>query len=395
MDLRNIIESLCSLGHRGSATEEERKGADMISAYMEEIGLEDVTRQQFRHQQAFAWRYLAHWGTMLLSIIVSFFSPWAAFFIGVVVLISFYGEMSTRFDLLVHLAPASVSRNVIGKIPRPGAGKRIILSAHHDTQKPSFLFIPPLKRLMGARKRHRRYVETTGNPYTLPFGAMVLLTVVFFVRAYGGRGVSLNILELIGAVIMAGAVGLMIQWGGNKRFVPGAVDNAAGVAVILDLAERFRAEPLENTELWIVATGCEESGLGGIRHFLRKHGKSFDVDNTFFINVDGVGFGEIRYLVAENSLIHIAYDPELMGVAALLAHREEFLEVKPLKIGLISDAIAAAARGFRAITITSFSTERFARMYHQMADSPENVDYSSVEKGRDFVGEMVKMIDEL
>jgi hypothetical protein len=395
MDLKHVIESLCSFGHRGSATKEERQGADMITRFMEEIGLTEIDRQQFRHQQAFAWRYLTHWGAMLLSVIISFFAPWIAFCIGVITLISFYGEMSTRFDVLIHLAPAAISRNVIGKILHPRAKKKIILVAHHDTQKPSLFFIPPVKRLLGVRKTHTGYVEKSGNPFTVPFIAMLLLTGVFFVRAYGGSGISLNILEIAGAFVMVAAVGLMIQWGGNKRFVPGAVDNAAGVAVILDLAEKITHNPLKNSELWVVATGCEESGLGGMRHFLRKYGKTFDRDNTFFINIDGVGFGKTRYLVGEQSLVYIPYDPELIGIAAILSHREEFKDIRPLLIGLISDAVAAAARGFRAITITSFSTEKIARMYHQMEDNPENVDYPMVQQADEFAFEMIKMLDDL
>ena len=48
-----------------------------------------------------------------------------------------------------------------------------------------------------------------------------------------------------------------------SRVVPGANDNASGVAVALSLAERLRDEPAEHLDVWVVLTGGEECGARG------------------------------------------------------------------------------------------------------------------------------------
>ena len=50
--------------------------------------------------------------------------------------------------------------------------------------------------------------------------------------------------------------------------VPGANDNATGVAAALDLARALAAEPLEHTEVLVALVGSEESGMGGFHAFL-------------------------------------------------------------------------------------------------------------------------------
>lgn len=71
---------------------------------------------------------------------------------------------------------------------------------------------------------------------------------------------------------------------GGFRF-PGAVDNASGVGIILEIARNLARRPLPFNILCAFFTG-EESGLLGAKHFV----KNAKVPITAAINIDSIGF---------------------------------------------------------------------------------------------------------
>ena len=77
--------------------------------------------------------------------------------------------------------------------------------------------------------------------------------------------------------------------------MPGAYDNASGVAAVLSAAERLHAEPPENLDVWVLLTGAEECLGEGMRSFLRDNRKQLDAERTVFVNVDSVSYGSVHY----------------------------------------------------------------------------------------------------
>lgn len=73
----------------------------------------------------------------------------------------------------------------------------------------------------------------------------------------------------------------------------GSIDNASGVAILLELAKIFNKNPLEKTDVLILWPGAEEWGLKGSRKFCKMHFKNlsekYDLDKSFNINIDMVG----------------------------------------------------------------------------------------------------------
>ena len=90
---------------------------------------------------------------------------------------------------------------------------------------------------------------------------------------------SHNLVGLIpGASSAAGAVLLLAHWDhlgecgapdAAERICNGAVDNASGVAVMLELARRLKAGPPLGRDVYVLATSAEEAGLLGARAFAR------------------------------------------------------------------------------------------------------------------------------
>ena len=76
----------------------------------------------------------------------------------------------------------------------------------------------------------------------------------------------------------------------TKVDTPGAYDNAAGVGVLLTLAELLSGRKHRHTLEWVAFTGEEGAGLGDMEYArgARRAGHGFD-QVTAAINVDGVG----------------------------------------------------------------------------------------------------------
>jgi len=73
----------------------------------------------------------------------------------------------------------------------------------------------------------------------------------------------------------------------------GAIDNASGVAILIELVKLFNKNPLNNIDLIFLWCSAEEWGLMGSRHFLKDHFENFnqtyELDNSYNINIDMVG----------------------------------------------------------------------------------------------------------
>jgi aminopeptidase S len=85
------------------------------------------------------------------------------------------------------------------------------------------------------------------------------------------------------------------QIGGGQ----GVIDNAAGVAVVLELAERFAREPLRNYTVRVALFDLEEAGLLGSRAMVRDSARS--PLPRKYINFDVFGYGDTFWAGALNA----------------------------------------------------------------------------------------------
>lgn len=76
----------------------------------------------------------------------------------------------------------------------------------------------------------------------------------------------------------------------SKVDTPGAYDNAAGVGVLLTLAEILSKKKHHHTLEWVAFTGEEGAGLGDMEYARNAHRTGYGFDQvTAAINIDGVG----------------------------------------------------------------------------------------------------------
>src|SRR5690606_6526328 len=108
--------------------------------------------------------------------------------------------------------------------------------------------------------------------------------------------------------------------------VPGANDNASGVAACLNLARHFAESPLEHSRLVVLVSGSEESGVIGMREFLRN----YETDGWLFINFDGVSAdAPLRVLSREGGPTGERADPGLLAAAMEVGREDSELEAWP------------------------------------------------------------------
>ena len=117
-------------------------------------------------------------------------------------------------------------------------------------------------------------------------------------------------------VLIAG-LGILIERELRGVDVPGANDNASGVAAVATLAGELQADPLASTRVVCLFTGCEEAGVLGADAFVRElEASEEDWRSWLFINFDGVAApATLRFLRQEGVLSKWPADAHLVRLA--------------------------------------------------------------------------------
>jgi hypothetical protein len=291
---------------------------------------------------------------------------------GAAALASEGGLVRTPLSDLLSRRP---SQNVVAEVEPEGEVKRTVcLMCHLDTSRSGLLF-------------HPRTVQFL-NPFLRVSGAAgaAQATEPLAARHPMGR-------RMLGAAraLLAVAAGLMLERELRGEDVPGANDNASGVAVAANLALEGAADPLEHTRLVFLATGCEESGLLGSQAFLRAR----DTRGWLFVNFDNVGGdATLRYVTREGVNVHWGADPLLLAAAGRIAEERPELGLQPSDgpIGLTYDVSPVLARGGRGITFVAGDGGVIPN-YHWPTDTTENVDPRALTRALEVGREMLARID--
>ncbi|MCZ7584048.1 MAG: M28 family peptidase [Deltaproteobacteria bacterium] len=266
------VSALASIPHRGPATPGEAKAADYVAERLRELGM-SPSIEPFMLAPHFPITWALHGVFAALLCWLATCSPvWAAI-LTVPVIISFWGDSSTRFYMLRKLMPKRESRHVIGKVSAPGAKegadpvKRIIIASHIDAGQMGLTLNPN-----SVRSSTKLFKAAFGmQPLYLWFWFWSVAAVAPVSLLYGATGgaaavkwilVFLAIFNLIHSVLFTQLEFAAIS--------PGASDNASAVAVMLDLARRFNDKPLANSEIWYLGDGSEETYMNGMAKFFGR-----------------------------------------------------------------------------------------------------------------------------
>jgi hypothetical protein len=365
------------IGPRGPTSENERKASQYIQSNFERDG-QEVIVDKFASPSTFSWYYAVPCFVVFISFAIFLFHPLLAFIVSLLGLFFFIMEINTK-ETISFLYPKRESQNVIARIkPEKAAANKVVIVAHHDTSKPSISFHPKLIRYFRAS-----IILMIFSVLFIPlmYGLIIIFSmdwIFFYISLLFSFYLMISVLVLIHRELV-------------YTHIDGANDNASGVGVLLGLSEALsRSKPL-NTEVWLLSTGCEEVGTIGMIRFLKKYGK--ELSDPYFICIDNVGKGLIRYTEAEGLIKAYKCSKELVEHAKISSSNLN-INAKAFVCRIYpTNALPCLVRGYKVISILSTDEKGLIHNWHWETDTIENLDASTINSAFDLVLDMVKSLD--
>jgi hypothetical protein len=350
-----VIEGLAAdIGPRRPTSRAEAVGTEWLRARLGERGI-DARTEAFLGLSTFGKQYGAVFGAGIVPALVPRGLPTVRAALAASAALLGMAEDDLRLTPLARLLSRTASQNLTATIePRGSATRTLCLVSHMDTSRSGLIFHPTLA------PHFHRLLSAVSLALAVQGAEGVLA------RSRAGR------IALVSArAVLAGALVLLVEREIRGVDVPGANDNASGVAITAALATEIAAAPLDTTRLVLLVTGCEESGTLGAQAFLRAH----DTSDWLFLNFDSVGGpATLRFLRREGLLRMYPADAALVSVAERVAAERPDLELEPTDTpaGLTYDTTSVLARGGRALSISA--QDETIPNYHTSNDVPERLE---------------------
>ncbi len=308
----------------------------------------------------------------------------------VVVMLGEPGVSPGRRTKLFESGPAAIITVIedgiaIANVNRVNAREMTFLASEEEKRLSAFVTQQVMADLLGA-ERWQMLRDSADSEGFIPFS----LDPTVSIEAVSTRRefTSSNVLGLLpGAVPESGAVLLLAHWDhlgecGSQEtgdlICNGAVDNASGIAVMLELARRLSAGGPHDRDIYVLATSSEELGLLGAKAFaaqppipLETVVAAFNFDTAAVAPAGSrVGFvGEGRTVLDELIL-------EVMDASGRELGNREFAESFVRR----QDGWALLEEGVPAVFLsTAFGSETVINPYltsdyHRPSDDIENIE---------------------
>lgn len=377
-----------SIGGRGSCSQGEHNAAQYACAQLHSLGVQDGHVEGYNGAPSTYRPFTLAFTTALLGSLAIWISPTPSISLLAVALnLLGAGGMLAETDLANNwmrwLLPTAISHNAIGSLPPAGQVRgHAILCAHIDTHRTPIFY--------SSKAWHKAFGYLVGGAFiSMPLAALIYLIIAL---------TGLSWLVWLGIPFIAVqlfALALCVH-ADLTPFSPGANDNASGVAVTLAIARRVRSSPLQNTQLWFVFTGCEETGAHGMAAFLDKHAAKLGKD-AFYIILDQVGAGNLEYLVKDGLIIKRDTHTDAVQLAEKVASRVPHITIKR-QIGIAyTDAMAATRTGLKALTLVALppANSTLSTHWHQMSDRIAVIQPDALQDALDFTWACLQEIDQV
>ena len=269
------------------------------------------------------------------------------------------------------IAARKTTWNVVGRAGDPGAARTLVVLAHHDAAPTGAIFDDRFQAWLG--ERFPGILERIDTSLPLWWAMLAGPGLVGLGALRGRRG-------MIGAGVVASAVGVAaFEDIARSPIVPGANDNLTAVAALVALAERLRAEPVPGLRVLLVSCGAEEVVQGGIYGFAARHFPVLERERTWFLNLETVGSPKLMMLEGEGPVIMEDYfDRDFRDLVARCAERAGVPMRRGMRARNSTDAVIPSRAGYPTTTLASMDRYKALSHYHQLSDTPENVDLRTV-----------------
>jgi Peptidase family M28 len=290
-------------------------------------------------------------------------------------------ELEGRRRLVRRLLARRETYNVVAEVGDPRASRTVVFVSHHDVARPwgaafgAIASAPPPRLLRGR---------------PLPIAAALAYAPLTVLLGVAGR---LQALRRAGIGLCTFIVVLFADIA-RRAPVPGANDNASGVAALLGVACDLVHRRPTSVRVVLLSTGSEETMLEGMEAFLRRHRRELDPRRTIVVCLDMLGWD--RLLLRESEGVLRRYRSRREDVDLLLrAARGATVPVvvAPAHVAP-SDGLAARWAGLPTIFLSSAAADGGCPHYHRPSDVPENVDIETVTAARRLCTQLVAELED-
>jgi len=390
MEMKAFINEICErIGPREPCSDKEANGAKFFYNKLKNY-YDDVTIEKFpTHLGAFKGGFRIPMVLYIVSIISYWYYPWLSFILSTASLIILIGEMTMAREVIDFLFPKKTSQNVIAKI-RPEAEadktkKLVIIGSHMDS---NWEF--PLFRKLGYGFPVIIAVNLFLNSILMVISGIKLVLVII-----QNEGAFHNVETIFFWIFICGVPFALAQlfFSISNRPVMGANDNLSAVAICYELAKYLSVpeNPPKNTEVWIAAFGCEETGSKGSKAFVKKHYD--EIKDARVINIDMVGNKNVPLFIGTSEIVgSVKMDKKIIALIKEFADKYNI----PVKAGpsmAFTDSLSFARKGIASVSILSMPGSSKEFYYHTREDTIENMDFKNLVDTYKIVIDVINTID--
>jgi hypothetical protein len=325
------MQALAAISERFAGTEAERRMLHEVRQRVPEGWL--VRAEGFVDHVRPDRIAAAHVAVLVLIGLVGVWWPgWAVLGAGAVTL-SLLGEATGRAAILRAVLVKSASYNLVARDARPDPRGSVVIAAPLDASR--------------WRRQRRSGLRLGERAWQAMFWAAIGVTAFMAIRAIGEPlGPATLDLYLASLALLTGTALFRIV---TLRSAGDVEDAAGGPAVLLELLQRFAAEPVPGVEVWIAFTGCGHAYQGGMRSFLQLHRDSLR-DPVLVVALDAPERAPLNAVVSEGPVfaqLHRATGPALVERL-----RWAGIDLPEIRLYGATDAREAQLRGYRSLALS-------------------------------------------
>jgi hypothetical protein len=382
--LRGDVEELSAI-HRPSASAGEREAAEWLVARLGDLGAEGRIETEQAHGTYWWPLGLASAAGALAGIAALSGRRGVGATLATLAAAAAVDDLPPRRRFLRRALRRRTAHNVVAELGPAGAERTVVLVAHHDAAHPGLLFHPAIPEtlfrlfpsiLERSDTSPGLMWPVVGGPATVAAGALT-----------GSRP-----LMGLGTIVSAGSA-LVFADIGARDAVPGANDNATGVAALLAIARALAERPTESVRVILVSTS-EEALCEGMQAFGERHFGDLPRERTFFLSLDTLGSPHLLALRGEGMFGVKEYPPESLALLDGLAQELGIWLFPNLRLRNATDGVFPLAAGYQCASLCSCTELKQPANYHWPTDTPENVDYGTLADGIRLAEAVVRRLDE-
>lgn len=372
-----------TIGPRPSASDAEGRAAQYVAEQLRALGVEPVREQQFASSMPVGRTSFMLTTLMALGLVAGRGSRIAKLLGGITALSSVYAlyRLLQGAPLpLTDIFQPQQSQNLIAHLPPAKRSRQFLfLTANLDSDRPRVTHVQGLPFL-------RRAAGTGLIGLSGLAGLGMLADVLIGRRQSNGAQTAAAFLSVMSSALL-----------GYDELQPpaaGANGNASGVAVLLGLAEALLEKPLEHTEVVLLFTGAQEASASGINAYLRQFAPPRS--DTWWIDVEMVGAGELAYVAEGGSSIFTSYRPapRITALANQIVQQHPELRVTPQTLDLMGGALPLVNAGYEAIAVVGYTEQGIPGSPTRLPDTAERVDAEVMARAQTYIGALMRAIDE-